>query len=91
MDKQKNTAVGPEDGRVQLQNLAGRDNTCADLLSRIPRRLENESVGVEPGADDRAYLIRVINFNRRKKRFVLETDKDEDILTVTDKKLRTQR
>lgn len=44
----------------KIEYLAGRD---ADLLSRIPKQLEAECVKVEPGVDDRAYQIGVINFS----------------------------
>lgn len=84
MLNKKNTSVGTEDDRLQLQNMSGRDNTCADLLSRIHKRLQKESVGVGLRVDDRAYLIGVIYCNCLKKRRVLETDKDKDIQVVTD-------
>lgn len=45
----------------RIEYLAGRDNTWADLLSRIPRALEEESVDIMPEVDDRAYHINVIN------------------------------
>jgi len=45
----------------KIEYLAGRENTCADLLSRIPKQLERESISVIPEVDDRAYQINVIN------------------------------
>ena len=36
----------------RIEYLAGRENTCADLLSRIPKLLERESISVIPEVDD---------------------------------------
>lgn len=54
--------------------MAGRDNTCADLLSKIQKDLEAVSVTVETGVDYRANQIQVINSNSLKERAVLETE-----------------
>ena len=45
----------------RIEYLAGRENTCADLLSRIPKQLERESISVIPEVDDQAYQINAIN------------------------------
>lgn len=68
-----------------MQNrVAGRDNTCADLLSRIPKKLERESVRVEPGVDNIAYQIGVIKSNGFGKCSMLETDDEEDTQVIND-------
>ena len=48
----------------KIEYLAGRDNTYADLLSRIPKELETESINLEPDVDDKAFQINVINSHR---------------------------
>lgn len=58
-----------------IDYLSGKYNTGMDLLSRILKQLETESVRVEPEVDDRAYQIHVINSNRLKIHPVLETDR----------------
>lgn len=68
----------------KIEYLAGRDNTCADLLPRKPEHLEAESVRVELGVDDRAYQTGVINLNRLKDCPVLKTDVEEATQVVTD-------
>lgn len=40
--------------------LSGRENMSMDLLSRIPQKLEHESVIVEHRADDKIYEINII-------------------------------
>lgn len=65
----------------KIEYLAGKDNTCADLLSRILKWLEEESVRVELGVDDRAYQTGVINSNRLKDHPVLETEEDTWVVT----------
>ena len=50
----------------RIDYLAGKDNTCTDLLSRLPKQLEAESVELEPGVDDKAYQVQVINSHRVK-------------------------
>lgn len=49
--------------------LVGKDNTCADLQSRIPKQLEAKSV--------RAYKIQVINLHKLKNYTVLEVRAEE--------------
>ena len=51
----------------RIEYLAGRENTCADLLSRIPKRLERESISIVSDIDDRTYQINVIIFHRIRK------------------------
>ena len=48
----------------QIEYLAGKENTCADLQSRIPKWLERESVSIVLVIDDRTYQINVINPHR---------------------------
>lgn len=67
-----------------MEYLAGKDNTCVGLLSRIPKQLEDESVRVELWVDGRVYQIGVINANWLKDRPVLGTDAEEDTQAVTD-------
>lgn len=43
--------------RCKIEYLSGKDNTCADLLSRIPERLESECIRLEPGMDGKAYQV----------------------------------
>ena len=45
----------------KIEYLASKDNTCVDLLSRIPEQLETESIHLEPGVDDRTYQVNVLN------------------------------
>ena len=52
----------------KIEYLAGKDNTCADLLSRVLKQLEAESVELEPGVDDKVYLVQIINSDRLKDR-----------------------
>ena len=59
----------------------GKDNTCADLLSRIPKQLEAESIHLEPGVDDRAYQV---NAHTLENRPGLEKDKAEELVTLSD-------
>lgn len=70
----------------KIEYLAGRENTCSDLLLRIPKQLEAESVRVEPGwgVNDRAYQIGVINSNRLGNHPELETDMEETTQIMTD-------
>lgn len=51
----------------KIEYLAGRENTCADLLSRIPKQLEWKSISVIPEVDDRAYQINAINSHQIEK------------------------
>ena len=51
----------------RMEYLAGRENTCVDLLSRIPKQMERESISVLP-VDDRAYQINAINSHRIEKK-----------------------
>ena len=62
----------------KIEYLAGRDNTCADLLSRIPKQLETESIKLGPGMDDKAFQINVINSHRLEDQGVGESE------TITD-------
>lgn len=36
----------------RIEYLSGKENTCADLLFRIPKRLEQESMVEEPELDE---------------------------------------
>ena len=51
----------------RIEYLAGRENTCADLLSQIPKQLEWESISIIPEVDDRAYQINAINSHQIEK------------------------
>ena len=51
----------------RIKYLAGRENTCADLLSRIPKQLERESISVIQEVNDQAYQINAINPHRIEK------------------------
>ena len=62
----------------KIEYLAGRDNTYADLLSRILKQLETESIKLEPGMDDKAFQINVINSHRLEDQGVGESE------TITD-------
>lgn len=64
--------------------MSGKENTRADLLSRIPKQLEERSVKVEQGVDDKAYRIGVINFNKLKDHPRLESDEEGDAQMMTD-------
>lgn len=68
----------------KIEYLAGRDNIYADLLSRITKQFEAESVRVEPGVDERTYQISVIKSNRLGNRPVLETETEETTQVVTE-------
>lgn len=68
----------------KIEYLAGRDNICADLLSKIPKKLKRESVRVEPEVDDIAYQIGVINSNGFRKCPMLKTDDEEDTQVIND-------
>ena len=41
----------------KIEYLAGRENTCADLLLRIPKQSEAESIELEPEVDNKAYQV----------------------------------
>ena len=60
----------------KVEYLAGRDNTCADLLSRIPKQLELESANVAMDVDDRAYQVTVINSTKLANRPTLSEDSE---------------
>ena len=60
----------------KIEYLAGRDNTCADLLLRIPKQLET-------GADDKAFQINVINSHRLKWRPTWEDQGVGESKTIT--------
>ena len=68
----------------RIEYLVGKDNTCADLLSRIPEQLEAESIHLEPGVDDRAYQVNVLNAHTLENRPSLEIDKAEGLATLSD-------
>lgn len=68
----------------KIEYLAGKDNTCADLLSRIPKQLEAESIHLEPGVDDRAYQVNVLNAHTLKGRPELEEDETGSSVIVSD-------
>ena len=58
-------ALSIEGYDCKIEYVAGKKNTCADFLSRLPgheNRDDSES-GVEPEVDDRAFQINVINSN----------------------------
>ena len=48
----------------KIEYLAGKDNMYTNLLSRLLKQLEAESVELEPGVDDKAYQVQVINSHR---------------------------
>lgn len=62
--------------------IGGKKNTWADLLSRIPRQLAAQPVRLEPGVDDRAYQIHVINSHglRDQSRWE-DKDKEPEVIT----------
>ena len=69
----------------KIEYLAGKDNTCADLLSRTPEQLEAESIHLSPGVDDRAYQVNVLNAHTLGNRpFSLEEDQTEEFVTLSD-------
>ena len=68
----------------KIEYLAGKDNTCADLLSRIPEQLEVESIHLEPGVDDRTYQVNVLNAHTLGNRPSLEENQTEDFVTLSD-------
>ena len=39
----------------KIEYLAGKDNTCGDLLMRILKQLETESIKLKPGVDNKAF------------------------------------
>ena len=47
-----------------IEYLSGKENIYADLLSRIPNQLEQESELQETEIDDKYYQINVINSHR---------------------------
>lgn len=57
--------MGTETERLQLlyRILSGKENTCADQLLWIPRKLEQEALII---VDDKLYQINVINSHRMK-------------------------
>lgn len=63
--KQRQCLFGKKNGRkgktTMYKYLSGRENMSTDLLSRIPRKLEHESLIVERQADDKIYEINIIN------------------------------
>lgn len=67
----------------KIEYLADRDNTHADLLSRIPKQLKAESVRMEPEVNGRAYQLRLINSNRLGNCLLLESDTEEITQLVT--------
>ena len=67
-----------------IEYLADKDNTCADLLSRILKQLEEESIDLEPGVDDRAYQVNVLNEHTQKDRPELEEDQAKVFAIISD-------
>lgn len=51
---------GQKGKTLKYKYLSGRENISTDLLSRIPQKLEHESVIVEHRADDKIYEINII-------------------------------
>ena len=47
-----------------IEYLSGKENSCDDLLSRMPNKLEQESKLQETEIDDKSYQINVINLLR---------------------------
>ena len=47
-----------------IEYSSGKENTCVDLLSRIPNQLEQQSEFQEKEIDDKSYQINVINLHR---------------------------
>ena len=68
----------------KIKYLAGKDNTCADLLSRISEQLEAESIHLEPGVDDRTYQVNVLNAYTLGNRPRQEENQTEDFVTLSD-------
>ena len=59
-------------------------NTCTDLLSRIPKQLEAESIELEPGVDDRDYQVQVIKSYKLEDRPVWDSEEEEDAEVIGD-------
>ena len=55
-----------------------------DLLSRIPEQLEAESIHLEPGVDDRAHQVNLLNAHTIGNRPSLEENQTEDFVTLSD-------
>lgn len=64
--------------QCKIEYLAGKDNTYTDLLSRIPEKLESESVKLEPGVDNRVYHVNVINSHTLSQHSVWEAEDEEE-------------
>ena len=84
MDKQQQWVLKLGGYNCKIEYLAGKDNTCADLLSRILKQLETRSIKLEPGVDDKAFKINVINSHRLEGRPSWEDQEVGEIETITD-------
>ena len=62
-------------------HLAGRDNNCAEHLSRIPKQLDAESMELKPRIDNRAYQVQVINSHRLEDQSVWDNG-EEDVEVI---------
>ena len=82
--KQQQWALKLSGYNCRIEYLAGRDNTCADLLSRIPKQLETESIKLAPGVDDNAFQINIINSHRLEGRPTWEYQGLGESETITD-------
>ena len=60
----------------KIEYLSGKENTCADLLSRIPNELKLESDNAKQ-VDDKAYQINVLNSHKLRDRPSLDESEIE--------------
>ena len=60
----------------KIEYLAGKENTCADLLSRIPQQLEAEPIEVSPEVSDKAFQVNVLDSSKLEGRVALEEEEE---------------
>jgi hypothetical protein len=75
-------ALGIAGYNCTIEYIPGTENTCADLLSRLPHNdvevRDTEEVNMEPEVSDKAYEINAFNSNRFSPRDYVRCHRDDD-------------